>query len=288
MAENAARPPARRLVARAAGWIERRNLAMADRVQTDSQYTLRVLQRKHPRQVGDKGRVVPGWVDFNRYADARASESGGAAPSPSDVPVFFTLRRLEARMGLETLVDASAFLRDRDLPFRVVIGGNGSLRESLERQVGARGLADRVQFIGRIAESDLPRHYAAADCFVLPTRALECFGLIVLEAFAAGTPVIASRAAAIPELADRQGPGWDFEPGDARGLAQRMEAFIKRKLQPSVDLPAIAAEFDRSRLFPQWHALLSGDCSLVSTGPLPNGNGSSQSLQPAGVNAAHQ
>lgn len=288
MVANAKRPLARRQVARVAGWIDRRNLGMTDRVQTCSQYTLNVLKRKHPRQVADKGRVAPGWVAYDRYARARGDHPAGRLPQssgPTDAPVFFTLRRLETRMGLETLIDASALLRDRGLPFQVVIGGNGSLRESLERQVRDLQLSDRVQFIGRVTEPDLPIRYAAADCFVLPTRALECFGLIVLEAFAAGTPVIASRAAAIPELADRQGPGWDFEPGDVHGLAQRMESFLKGQLQPSGDLQQIAAEFDRSKLFPKWRALLSPEGRTASSVPLPKGNRSSQSLQPVNVNA---
>jgi glycosyltransferase involved in cell wall biosynthesis len=287
MVANAKRPLARRQVARVASWIDCRNLGMADRVQTCSQYTLNVLKRKHPRQVADKGRVAPGWVDFAPYAQVRRENPPGRSTRPSgtsDAPIFFTLRRLETRMGLETLIDASALLRDRGLPFQVVIGGNGSLRESLEQQVRRLSLTDRVQFIGRVTEPDLPLRYAAADCFILPTRALECFGLIVLEAFAAGTPVIASQAAAIPELADRQGPGWDFEPGDARGLAQRMEAFLKGELRPSVDLQQIASEFDRPRLFPQWRTLLGRDRPAAAV-PLPKGNRSSQSLQPVNMDA---
>jgi glycosyltransferase involved in cell wall biosynthesis len=282
MVANAKRPLARRQVARVAGWIDRRNLAKADRVQTCSQYTLKVLQQKHPRQVADKGRVAPGWVDFDRYAGARKSEPGSRTTRESrtaEAPLFFTLRRLETRMGLDTLIDAAALVRDRGLSFRVVIGGNGSLREALEQQVQRFKLTDRVQFIGRVTEPDLPQRYAAADCFVLPTRALECFGLIVLEAFAAGTPVIASRAAAIPELSDRQGPGWDFEPGDAQGLARRMEAFIQGELRPTVDLPRIAAEFDRSKLFPKWRGMLAPEGRRSPVVSLPKDIPSPHSLQ---------
>jgi len=282
MVANAKRPLARRQVARIAGWVDRRNLANADRVQTCSQYTLKVLQQKHPRQVADKGRVAPGWVDFDRYAGARDSAPAATTTQRSriaEAPLFFTLRRLETRMGLETLIDAAALVRDRGLPFRVVIGGNGSLRESLEQQVQRLNLTDCVEFIGRVTEPELPQRYASADCFILPTRALECFGLIVLEAYAAGTPVIASRAAAIPELADRQGPGWDFEPGDAQGLARRMEAFIKGELRPTVDLPRIAAEFDRSKLFPKWRALLAPEGRRAPVVSLPKDIPGPHSLQ---------
>jgi glycosyltransferase involved in cell wall biosynthesis len=181
--------------------IDRRNCRVADRVQCDSQYTLDTLQQKYPRQIGDKGCVAPGWVDYARFASAGSREQARHSLGPtweSEVPVLFTLRRLEARMGLDTLIEAAALVRDRGHNFRVLIGGSGSLRESLTGLIRERRLTDRISLLGRVPEADLPACYAAADCFVLPTRALECFGLIVLEAFAAGTPVIASNAAAIP------------------------------------------------------------------------------------------
>jgi glycosyltransferase involved in cell wall biosynthesis len=249
---------------RAARWIDRRNCTLADRVQTDSQYTLETLRRKHGRRIAAKGCVAPGWVDYARFSAAgsrtQARQSLGAAWQ-SDVPVLFTLRRLEARMGLDTLIEAAALVRDRGLSFRVLIGGSGALREPLEQLVRERRLTDRVQMLGRVPEADLPACYAAADCFVLPTRALECFGLIVLESFAAGTPVIASNAAAIPEIAARQGAGWHFDPGNAQQLADRIEAFLTKRLQPTVDLRAIAREYDRPRVFQMWQRLLLNSAS---------------------------
>ena len=104
-------------------------------------------------------------------------------------------------MGLDTLIDAVDRVANHSPPFRVLIGGDGSLRPNLEKRVRDLRRESTVKFLGRLAESQIPLCYAAADCFILPTRALECFGLIVLESFAAGTPVIAARVAAIPELA---------------------------------------------------------------------------------------
>lgn len=267
---------------RTARWIDQQNCGLADCVQADSQYTLGVLTRKYPRQVANKGCVLPGWVDYDHF-----STSGGRAVArqrlgplwQTEAPLFFTLRRLEARMGLDTLIEAAARVRDRGLSLRVLIGGGGALKASLEQLVRDRNLTDCVHLIGRVSESDLPACYAAADCFVLPTRALECFGLIVLEAFAAGTPVIASRAAAIPELADRQGPGWDFEPGDVDGLARRLEAFARGELRPTCDLLEIARQFDRPAVFRQWSRRLSVDPTPGSLRALPNSHLSAQSVQ---------
>ncbi len=250
----------RRLAGAAAWWVEGRNVRLADRVQTDSEYTMRVMTRKHGRLVRHKGIVAPGWVDCNCFqpiSDRHTARQSLGAHWVTDLPVFFTLRRLEARMGLDTLVRACAKLAADGLRFRTLIGGGGSLETQLQQMIDDAGLSDHVRLLGRLPEQQLATAYAAADCFVLPTRALECFGLIVLESFACRTPVIASSAAAIPELAERQGVDWMFEPGDVDQLAGRMRAFIERSLKPSVDLRRIAMEFDKPVVLDRWEQLLA-------------------------------
>jgi glycosyltransferase involved in cell wall biosynthesis len=162
-------------------------------------------------------------------------------------------------MGIETLVEAASILARRGRSFRVLLGGGGSQREMLEQLVARRGIPDRVHFLGRIPEETLGAAYAAADCFVLPTRALECFGLIVLEAWSAGTPVIASRVAAIPELVERQGDEWLFPPGHADELADRMEKFLDGRLPNPSNLRSVAEEFDRRRVLDEWMEMAFSD-----------------------------
>ena len=162
-------------------------------------------------------------------------------------------------MGLDTLIDAVQRLVPTARPFRVLIGGDGSLRPMLEQRVRDLHLETTVQFLGRLTEEQIPLCYAAADCFVLPTRALECFGLIVLESFAAGTPVIASRVAAIPELAQVQGNQWLFEPGNCIDLAERMDAYLTGRLTAPANIRAFAERFHRSTVLEKWSELLLSD-----------------------------
>jgi len=248
-----------RIAAMIARWVDRKNLKAADRIQTVSQYTLTSLINKHGEWIRSKAVVAPGWVDNRRFqpaSDRRALRRALGPDWQTDGPLLFTLRRLENRMGLDTLVSACQEVIRRGGQFRMLIGGGGPLHGSLQEMIDAAQLQNHVRLLGRIPEDDLARCYAAADCFVLPTRALECFGLIVLEAFACNTPVIASAAAAIPELAALQGSDWMFEPGNQNQLAERMLAFIESRLVRKECLLTIAKRFDKPKILYAWESLL--------------------------------
>lgn len=243
----------------AAKWVDRQAIRSASVVQTLSQYTQQNLVEKYGQTVTDRGAIEPGWVEADQFqpaADRRVARAELGGVWDFDGPVFFTLRRLENRMGLETLVEACAVLKSEGLNFRTLIGGGGSLRETLQQQIDNAGLQDSVFLLGRLPEEQLAISYAAADCFVLPTRALECFGLIVLEAFACNTPVIASCAAAIPELAAQQGDDWMFEPGDSSQLADRMKRFLLGELKQNLSLREFALQYDRPVVQQRWERLL--------------------------------
>ncbi|MEQ9411984.1 MAG: glycosyltransferase [Fuerstiella sp.] len=256
-----------RLVGRAARWVDRRNIVLADRVQTVSRYTLQNLQQKYGRCVTEKGVVAPGWVEADRFRpvpDRRALRSQLGEAWDTDKPLFFTLRRLEARMGLDTLIEACQRLARDGVPFRTLIGGDGSQKKALQQMIDRAGLESNVRLLGRLPEDRLAAAYASADCFVLPTRALECFGLIVLEAFACDTPVIASSVAAIPELAERQGREWMFEPGHVDELSQRLSDFAAGALRPTIDLRATALEFDKPKVLQSWQRLIMDEAAVSS------------------------
>jgi len=219
-----------------------------------SRFTEKRLSDRYGVNVGKKTVVCPGWVDVERFCpafDRQALRGELGAEWQTDDPVLFTVRRLESRMGLETFIAAAAQVADQHR-FRVLIGGAGPLREQMLTTIKAHGLEDRIFLLGRISEEQLPACYAAADLFVLPTRSLECFGLIVLESFAAATPVIGSRTGAIPELLSELGDQWMFEPGNPDSLAERLRLFLRGELTTDADLRRIALRFDKERVLPQW------------------------------------
>jgi glycosyltransferase involved in cell wall biosynthesis len=118
---------------------------------------------------------------------------------PRDATLLVTVRDLEQRMGIETLLAALADLNKGQRTF-CVIGGSGPLRSFLEERASRLGIRSHVHFAGHIPEKKLPLYYQAADLFVLPTRSHEGFGLVTVEALACGTPVVATPAGATPEI----------------------------------------------------------------------------------------
>ena len=144
----------------------------------------------------------------------------------ADRPLLLTVRNLEARMGLDTLLDAMARLKARCPRVVLLIGGAGSLRGTLEAQSQALGLADHVKFLGFVPDAELPRYYQAADLFVLPTRELEGFGLVTVEALACGTPVLGTPVGATPEILRALCPSLVFRGTTPEAMAEDLERFL--------------------------------------------------------------
>ncbi|HXH73034.1 MAG TPA: glycosyltransferase family 4 protein [Mariprofundaceae bacterium] len=118
-----------------------------------------------------------------------------------DKPVVVTLRNLVPRTGVDLLVQAAAILK-HDMPeLRWCVIGAGALLEPLKAFAEALGIADRIEFTGFLSERETQRRLAAADMFMLPTRSLEGFGLVTVEANMFGLPVVATPVGAIPEVA---------------------------------------------------------------------------------------
>lgn len=211
--------------------IERRCLDQSCVLTAESYYTKSLIEKIHGPDSSEKIRIIPGWVDEGFFQNVY-DHSGPRIPLnlPVEVPIFFTLRRLVPRMGLENLLEAAARVKGSGIRFLLVVGGVGPLQETLQKLAEALELNDFVRFVGYIPEAKLPLYYSAADAFVLPTAELECFGIIALEALACGCPVLATAVGSIPEILDHFEHGWLAATSDAKGLADLMLHFLNREL----------------------------------------------------------
>ena len=115
-------------------------------------------------------------------------------------PVVTTLRNLVPRTGVDLLIQAAAIVKVTHPDVKFIIMGDGGLRESMQMMADELGVADMITFTGYLPEEDVQKRLLASDVFVLPTRGLEGFGLVTLEANAWGTPVLATPISANKEL----------------------------------------------------------------------------------------
>jgi glycosyltransferase involved in cell wall biosynthesis len=149
--------------------IERACLRRAGRVHVLSDFSADQLWKLYavPRERIVKIRGAAATERFTPASDRAAIRR--ALGLDADRPIVLTVRNLEARMGLDNLLDAMARVKARCPRALLLIGGSGSLRAALEAQSHSLGLSDHVKFLGFVPDDDLPRYYQAADVFVLPT-----------------------------------------------------------------------------------------------------------------------
>lgn len=141
---------------------------------------------------------------------------------PEDALLVGTVARLIPQKGIQYLIRAALLLRDRFPKVRYVITGDGPMRQQLERQVQAAGLAGIITFAGFRPKID--DFLAAMDLFALPTLE-EGLSIAVMEAMAAAKPVIASAVGGVPELITAQ-TGVLVQPGDAQSLADGIGSLL--------------------------------------------------------------
>lgn len=142
-------------------------------------------------------------------------------------PIFIFVGSVSARKGLSLLLKACASLVKKGCqPFTVMVVGDGDQRQSLETFCQTEGLADYVQWIGKVDYRKLGAYFEYADIFVLPTLE-DTWGMVVLEAMAVGKAILCSQFAGASELIANDDNGYIFDPNDTETFASVMKKFIE-------------------------------------------------------------
>lgn len=171
----------------------------------------------------DKCRVVPLGVDCDRFQRPQPSLAR-AIRERVGRPIVLFVGRLRYYKGLEALVEAVARVPAAGL----VIVGDGPLRAELEARAAGLRLGERVHFAGQVDDETLPAYYQAADCFVLPSNSrAEAFGVVLLEAMAAGLPLISTELGTGTSFVNVHGQtGLVVPPEDVAALAGAIESLL--------------------------------------------------------------
>lgn len=200
----------------------------ADRVVVTSEYSARRARDAYDLDTG-RLRVVPEGIDLRMWPEPGrlrvASEGAGTTGRGAGLTILSVARQYR-RKDTRLLLEAFPAVR-RDFPTaRLVVVGGGPRLGALRRTALRLGLADAVDFRGEVADREAVRHaYSDADVFALPSRQ-EGFGIVFLEAMAAGLPIVAARAAAVPEVVPDGRAGLLVPPGDAGALARAIARLL--------------------------------------------------------------
>ena len=198
--------------------LHRRNRKLKGRIAVSTP-----AQRYAMTHVSGEFTIIPNGVDLRRF-------------SPDIEPIkqykdgklnILFVGRMEPRKGLIYLINAYNKIKASYPNTRLLIVGPGLwFRKKYELQVKLSGLKD-VVFAGRVSYKDLPRYYATSDIFCAPATGRESFGLILLEAMAAGKPIIASSIEGYASVVTHNREGLLVPPKDTVALAHALELCIK-------------------------------------------------------------
>jgi len=198
--------------------LERRNLRRAARVVTTSRYS----QGRAVAAYGlapERVVTVPEGIDLGAWRGLPAPRRGGP-------PTILSVARQYPRKNTRTLLAALPLVRRRLPGARLRIVGGGPELPALRRMTADLGLDGAVTFLGPVArDADVRREYARADLFCLPSLQ-EGFGIVFLEAMAAGLPVVAGAAGAVPEVVPHGEAGLLVPPSDTHALADALATLL--------------------------------------------------------------
>lgn len=188
--------------------------------------TALIVKSEHIRQIYlDRGIGTPEQyhtiyhgVDLDRFRKAKPTRG-------SDIPTLLFVGRLTDGKGLFDLLDATERLQ-QSTELELLVAGNGPLSDTLAERVESQGLADAVMLLGY--REDISQLMASADVLVLPSYR-EGTPRVITEALAAGTPVVATDIAGIPEQVEDGATGYLVEPGDIQALTDRLYRLLTEK-----------------------------------------------------------
>lgn len=188
-----------------------------------------------------------------------------AHPLPPGGFVLF-VGRLRVRKGVEVLLEALKILRQEGWRLPLVIAGDGEHRRGLERRVAELGLEEDVSWLGRVGRGHVRFLLERATLLAVPSI-YEGMPLVILEAMAAGVPVVASRVSGIPEVVEAAGCGWLVPPEDPESLAQVLstawDAPQERRERGERGREYLERELSPARVAATWKARiekLQGEC----------------------------
>jgi len=188
--------------------------------------------KKYYQEFKDKFVISPFGVEQNRFFPKDKNKKlllkHGIKDNGKVILFVGGLDRAHYFKGVEVLIKAIA---DKDLissAIKLIVVGQGGLRKGYEKLAKDLGVSNKVIFVGKVSDKDLPEYYNLCDIFVLPsTSRSEAFGLVSLEAMACAKPIIVSDLPGPNSLVEEN--GLIVKPGDIGDLARKIRKLIENE-----------------------------------------------------------
>ncbi|HWH37655.1 MAG TPA: glycosyltransferase family 4 protein [Candidatus Limnocylindrales bacterium] len=177
-------------------------------------------------------KVIPNGVDLQRFSGAQPF----ARWRDGTLNIFF-VGRFESRKGLLYLLKAYRVLRKRGYNCRLLVAGSGPQEREVRRYIATRRLQG-VELLGRVSDDDKARYFATADVYVSPATGQESFGIVLLEAMAAGAPIVCSDIHGYKGVVRRGEQALLVPPRDVKALTEALakildDAELRRRMSGS-------------------------------------------------------
>ncbi len=232
--------------------VIQRRAASAKFVLTCTKYNLDYIRSFVAEPEQAKVRLIYHGIDLSAFARLNVDSKGHPAEADSE-PIILSVGRLIPKKGMKSLISACALLRDRCIAFRCLIVGKGPLKGELLLQIERLGLSGKVALLGPMIHDEVLKLYGRATAFALvPEIAAngdrDGIPNVLVEAMAAGLPVVSSSISGIPELIEHGRTGLLVQPNDVAAVATALQ----RLLQDS-DMRGRVAAAARSQVQGRFH-----------------------------------
>ena len=168
-------------------------------------------------------------IDLSHFTKGPASEEIYKKYAiPKNVPIILYVGRIDPEKSLDILVNSFKKLIKEAPKAHLVMVGDGTAREKLEKMIKRKKLGSQTHFIGRVIGDDLSQIYRTGTVFVITSKT-ETQSIVLMEAMASGLPAIAVNAGAVTELVKDGENGFIFEPNDTAGIASGIYTIISNK-----------------------------------------------------------
>jgi D-inositol-3-phosphate glycosyltransferase len=229
---------------------ERELAVVCDRVLLTSVREKGNLLRVTPARA-DAVAIAPCGVNLELFRPIPKPAARRSLGLPPEESILLYVGRIAPEKGLDRLIEAVARIERRPHPRVVIVGGEGGGDPGLRRVKALTrhlGVSERIRFVGRVEQTELPTFYNAADLLVLPSS-YESFGMVALEALACGTRVVATPVGAMEAFLREGENGRIARDFSASALARA----VTRALCDAERQPAAAETVRRSALRFSWH-----------------------------------